>query len=288
MLAWDDLRFVLAVADAGSLSGAGRALRVSHPTVFRRIAEIEARIGTRLFERRPDGYAITAAGEEVRSLARRMREDVSALEHRLAGRDIRLAGTVRLTTADTIAAVLVPPVLARLRDRHPGIVVEVSVSNAFASLTKREADIAVRPTDNPPEALVGRRVATIRVGVYAASSRRLGKLTPRALAKQDWIGFDDSLAHLKSASWLAREMPPERIVLRTDSITALHGAARAGLGLALLPSFLGDGDPLLERVAGPLPEADTGLWLLTHRGIRDVPRVRVVLDALAKGLAARR
>ena len=217
-----------------------------------------------------------------------MRDDVSALEHRLAGRDIRLAGTVRVTTADTIAAVLIPPILARLRAQHPGIVVEISVSNAFASLTKREADIAVRPTDAPPEALIGRRVSTIRVGIYAAAARKLGKLTARALARQDWLGFDDSLAHLKSAIWLAREIPAERVVLRTDSITALQGAARAGLGLALLPSFLGDGDPLLERVAGPLAGADTGLWLLTHRGIRDVPRVRVVIDALAQGLAARR
>ena len=280
MLEWDDLRYVLAVAEAGTLSGGAKALGVSHPTVHRRLAAIEARIGVLLFERRPDGYSATPAGEEMRELAATMRAAVGGLEQRLAGRDARPAGTVRITAPDTLAAFLLPDALAPLRRTQPEIVIELVVANEFLSLTKREADIAVRPTEAPPEALVGRRIGTIESAIY-------GPIGMNDMAARDWIGFDDSLSHLKAAEWLAKSIPEERIVTRCNSLLAALGAARAGIGCAVLPTFLGDKAFALTRLQPPIAELATPLWLLTHREIRHLPRVRAVLDHLAGAVRSR-
>jgi DNA-binding transcriptional LysR family regulator len=157
---WDDLRLVLAVVREGTLSGAARDLRVTHSTVFRRLGAIEGRLGVRLFERFRDGYSATPAGEAAAALATRFADDFVALERRLSGQDLRPSGTVRIATTDTISAMLMRHVPA-LRAAHPEISLEVTVSNAVANLTRREADVAIRPTPEPPETLVGRRIADI-------------------------------------------------------------------------------------------------------------------------------
>ncbi|HEX6959248.1 MAG TPA: LysR family transcriptional regulator [Ferrovibrio sp.] len=145
-IAWDDLRIVLAVATAGSLAGGARRLGVNHTTVLRRIAAAEERLGLRLFERQPGGYMLTAGGEEWVKAARGIDETVTALERRLAGQDLRLSGSIRLTTTDTLMASVLPKILAEFRAAHPGIQIEAAVSNAMFSLTRREADVAIRPT----------------------------------------------------------------------------------------------------------------------------------------------
>lgn len=287
MLAWDDLRFVLAVAEGGSLSQAARHLKVSHPTVYRRIDALEKQLGTRLFERRPDGYVVTAAGEEARALAERLREDVSALENRLAGHDIRPSGVVRVTTTDTIADHLIPPVLATLRREHPGILVEVIVTKEALSLTRREADIAIRPTSTPPESLVGRKIGPLNWMISGAAARFPDGLPLQDFAAQDWIGFDDSLSHLPAARWLAAKVPATRIIYRSNEISAVWGAARAGLGLALLPTYMPPGRGTLLH--GPaIPELESGLWLLTHRDLRQVPRIRTVINTILQSLKGSR
>src|SRR5918997_5171671 len=156
---WEDLRYALAVADASSLAAAARGLGVNHTTVLRRVNGFEERLGLRLFDRLPTGYALTAGGEELLAAARRMAETVTELERKLSGQDLRLEGTLRVTTTDTLMAPLLPPVLARFRALHPGIVVEVATANAFANLTRRDADVAIRPALEPPETLVGRRIS---------------------------------------------------------------------------------------------------------------------------------
>ena len=161
-------------------------------------------------------------------------------------------------------------------------------SNPFLSLSKRDADVALRPTASPPDNLVGRRITDIATAIYAASRYLAGAPPAEALERQDWIAPDDSLAHLASARWLRQRLPDVQPVVRCNNVASLLALAREGAGLAPLPCFLGDADPQLVRVHGPLPELSVGLWLLTHRDLRHVARIRALLDHLHGALSAKR
>jgi DNA-binding transcriptional LysR family regulator len=285
-ISWDDLRLVCAVGEAGTLTGAARNLGVDHSTAFRRLGALEARLGVRLFERARDGYAPTPAGEATIAAAGRMLADLGDLEQRLAGEDLRPAGTVRMTTTDTLLDFLAP-LLAAFRAAHPEITVEIVAANAFFTLTRRDADVAIRPAAAAPENLVGRRIATLATGLYAAPDY-LARRSDDDLRRHDWAAPDDSLGHLGSAKWMQAEIPAERVVVRSNSLLALRAAARAGLGVAPLPCYLADPDPALARVRAPLPEMASALWLLTHPDLRRVARIRVFLDFAADWLASRR
>jgi DNA-binding transcriptional LysR family regulator len=280
---WDDYRTVLAVGRAGSLNGAAKALRVSHPTVFRRVNAIERRLGVRLFERARDGYALTAAGEDMVAAAEAVEARIGAAERRLAGRDARPTGTVRMTTTDTLLFGLLPPLLADFRRACPGIVVEAAAGNAMSDLSRREADVALRPSGPPPDALVGRRLADVAFAVYAALDDRGG-----ADADAAWAVPDDSLSHLAVSRWLAREGHLDRASYRAASLLALRDAAEHGLGRAVLPCYLGDASPRLRRLGAPIDALRNELWLLTHPDLRRVARIRAFVDHLRDGLAAQR
>ena len=281
----EDLRLVRVIAEAGTLTTAARRLHVDHSTAFRRLGALERRLGVDLFHRSRDGYTPTLAGEAAVAVAARVLEEVMVLEHRIAGQDMRPSGVVRLTTTDTLVE-LVTPILACLRRDHPEVVVDLVVGNEFLALTRRDADVALRPATDAPETVVGRRLAMVATAPYAAPGHLSAPATD--LEDRDWLGFDDSLRHLRSARWLAAHVPAERIVLRATSLIALREAARAGLGVALLPCYLGDPDPDLGRVAPPVPGTEVPLWLLVHPNLRRVARVRAVLDTMAAELAARR
>lgn len=288
-LDWTDLRHALAVAEAGSLAGAARSLRVNHTTVLRRVNGLEARMGVRLFERRSTGYALTAAGEEVLAVARGMDATVAALERRLAGQDLRLSGTLRVATTDTLALTVLMPHLAAFRAAHPGIALEVAISNVMANLTRRDADVAVRPADNPPEPLVGRRVAGIAYAVYGATGYLARHLELGGLAAHPWVAPDDSLAATATARWMRRTLPPATVITcRLDSLLAMREAVRAELGLALLPCYLADGLSGIARVGDPLPEVRSNLWLLTHEDLRRTARVRAFTEFMAHALGGER
>lgn len=271
----DDLRLIASLAETGSLAAAARALRVNHASAWRRLGALERRLGVRLFERSRRGYAATLAGEAAVAVADRTLGEVAELERRLVGEDIRPGGPVRLTTTETLVGLVAPALLA-LRRSHPGIVVELVTDNAFFTLTRRDADIALRPAGSAPEGLVARRLAGLATAVYRASAA--GDVDA---ASADWLAPDDSLAHLGSARWIAAHVAPERIVMRASSLTGLQAAAREGIGVAALPCFMGDPDPRLARVLPPLPEMASSLWLLTHPDLRRTARVRLVLDAVA-------
>ena len=283
---WDDLRLVLAVAQEGTLSGAARHLRVTHSTVFRRLGAIEEGLGVRLFERFRDGYSPTPAGETVAAQAARFADDFVALERRLSGQDLRPSGTVRITTTDTICAMLMRHVPA-LREAHPEILLEVTVSNGMANLTRREADVAIRPTPEPPETLVGRRIANIAHAVYGSPTylSRHGD-DPSDL---EWIGLDDTLATTVIGRWMRENVRDAQIGLRVDALPALKDAACAGVGVALLPCYLGDEEVELRRAppaAGP--DVRSSLWLLTHSDLKRTARIRAVMDFLAIALGSER
>ena len=286
-LEWDDLRYVLAVAEAGSLAGAARSLGVNHTTVLRRVGSFERRLGLRLFERLPTGYVLTAGGDELIAAARRIDDTVATLERKLAGQDLRLTGGVRVTTTDTLMGSILPEILAEFRARHPGIQVEIAVSNLMFNLTKRDADVAIRPADDPPEALVGRRIARIAFAIYG-SPRYLAKGRADDLAAHRWVAPDDSLAGTSVARWMRSALPESAVTLRVDSLLGLRHAAQAGLGLAALPCYLGDTAPDLVRVHRPIAEMETALWILTHEDLRHTARIRAFTEFAAGAFNRRR
>lgn len=282
---WDDLRLFLAVARAGSLTGAGRALGVRHSTVLRRMAGFETKLGLRLFDRGPGGYALTAAGRELLEEAAEVETRLVALERRLSGRDRRLTGTVRIATLGALAPWLAEA-LAAFRALHPGIRTEIAISHETVSLARHEADIAIRVSRNPPDSLIGRRIATLVHGVYGA--REHPPLPPgAALAEAPWVTYAQGRADLPQARWVAANIPDSRIVLRTDHTGMMIQAVRAGIGLGLFACYLCDADPALVRLR-TLSGLGLDLWILTHPDLRDTPRVRVLMDHLAAALAARR
>jgi DNA-binding transcriptional LysR family regulator len=285
--ALDDLRLVHAIGEVGTLTGAARRLNIDHSTAFRRLGAVEKRLGVHLFERARDGYTPTPAGEAAIGAAARILDDLGDLERRLAGEDLRPSGTVRMTTTDTLLE-LIGPILADLRARHPEITIELVAANSFFSLTKRDADIAIRPSAAAPENLVGRRLARLATAPYAAPAYLARQAGESALSAHAWIGFEDSLSHLSSAKWVDANVAGDRIVCRTNSLLALRAAARAGMGVAALPCYLGDPDSALRRVHPPLAEMEVSLWLLTHPDLRRVVRVRTVLDFVAERLVEQR
>lgn len=266
-LHWDDVRVFLELARTGSLSAAARGLRISHATVGRRVAALEADLGRTLVERRADGYALTADGEAVFALADGMDERALAIL-RHGGRAPGLTGTVRLTTTQALADRFLVPRLGLFHTRHPGIDLEVTVDNRALSLARREADLAIRMARPEHGDLIARRLSTVTYGLFAAPG------APDAL-----IGYDEALADLPESVWLARHAGGRRVAFRSNSVQAQLAAAKAGFGAALLPLWLAAEEPALAAVPMEAPLARE-LWLVLHRDMTEVPRVRAVIDHL--------
>jgi DNA-binding transcriptional LysR family regulator len=284
---WDDLRFFLAVARAGSLSGAARALGVNHATVSRRLRALEARVGAQLFERRPDGWAPSEPGREMLSAALRIEDEIQGVDRRVSGRDARLAGPLRVAMSDLAAHTLLPQLRA-FSEAFPEIALELTVSNHPSDLARREADVALRVTEAPAESLVGRRLVTIATTIYASLEYLERQRDLADLEAQAWLGLDGSLAEVPAARWMRQHVPRARIVARLDSLLLAYAAVRAGLGVALLPCVVGDADPELRRVAPGLLLRDSALWALTHADLRATGRVRAFLDFMRDAIAGMR
>ena len=280
-LSWDDMCLVHAIADAGTLSGAARTLHVSHPTAFRRLNRLEQKMGVRFFDRARHGYTATVAAEEVSELVRLLRNDILAVERRISGRDLRPSGTLRITTTDTLLFGWLLPGLREIRSAFPDIRLELVVSNDVFSLSKREADIAVRPAHMPSESLVGRKIGTIEQAAYMATSLAAQADDIEAMASIDWIGPDESMSYPAFDRWLEQEGLAERCRIRVNTVYGMLSAARAGLGLSVLPCYLGENDAQLRRVGGAIPAMATDLWMLTHPDLRKAKRIRVFLDHVA-------
>ncbi|HSH43209.1 MAG TPA: LysR family transcriptional regulator [Arenicellales bacterium] len=283
-LLWDDLRTILAIARAQSLSGAARHLGVSHATVFRRLGAIEERLGVKLFERSRSGYAPTPAGEDVVEAAKRMDTEVTNIERRVAGRDLLPSGTVRVTTTDVLLDGVLSPVFAEFRRSHPEIFLEVAVSNVLFSLSKREADVAIRPTRSPPENLVGRRIGSLAQAVYGSAFRYPGTGHAPGLDDVEWVGPDERMAYVQLETWMKTRVPDERCRYRVDTLQGMRAGVRDGLGVAVLPCYLGDSDGRLVRLSGVIPELATDLWLLTHPDLRRVARIRAFTEFVANSV----
>lgn len=279
---WDDLRLIHAIAQSGSLSAAAERLALDASTVFRRLGQIETRIGARLFERHRSGYVLTPIGEDFSAIGESVDTRMTALALKLSGQDPSPAGDVRLTTNDTLLVHLLVPILARFRRRYPQIRLDIVLANQALNLSKRDADIAVRATDTPPDTLVGRRIASIAWAVYGARAQWQGKTVPTERDGTDWVALGDNLAHLKVARYVREAASPERIPYRVNTVLGLAEAVAAGIGIGPLPCFIADTREDLVRLAAPDADFSTGLWLLTHPELKHSARIRAVLDVVAE------
>ena len=289
-LAWDDLRLVKAIAEARSLPAAAAAVGINHSTAFRRLKQIEATLGVALFEKHRSGYTLTAAGEEIAALAARVDEDVAAVTRKLAGQDVAPSGELRVATNDSLLVDLLTPLFAAFSVRYPGVRLDILIGNQALNLAKRDADVAIRATDNPPENLVGRRAARIAWALYgrAADFSDSVRAESGVLKERNWVSLGEQLGALNVVKWIAANIPAERVVYKVNTVLGLAEAVEAGAGIGYVPCFIGDARPSLARLGPPEPEFGSDLWLLTHPDLRHSARVRVFLDFLAGELAKRR
>src|SRR5262245_50270245 len=241
---WSDFRYFLAISRAGSLSGAARELHVNQSTVGRRLLALEASFRVRLFDRTPDGYALTAAGETIRAEVERLEEGFLAVERKLSGGDARVSGVVRLATTELIATVFVTPHVARLKSIHPELSIELSTGSPAVDLSRREADLAVRigPQPKQPNLVVG-NVGELQSGLYAAPTylaAHRGTPFRRGLRGHSVVGFTGPLARAEIGRWLDAQATEAEVVFRASTVRAIHDAVLAGLGMSALPGALAE------------------------------------------------
>lgn len=288
---WNELRLVLAVVRADGLIGAARALGIDHSTVFRRLQGVEARLGQQLFERLPGGaYEATSVARRMAAAAERMEDEVLALARDIAGRDHRLTGRLRVTSSETLAHRILTPHLAAFRRAHPGIAVELTIDNRVLNLTRREADVALRPMRPKEGDLWGRKLADVAWTVYGSSEyleARGALASPVDLKVHPLIGWEASATGIKAAEWLSGIAPDPAFVYRSNSLVNQLHAAKEGIGLAVLPCYLADLEPELARaLADPVRELARELWIVTHSDLKRTARVRAFFDVVGAGLAA--
>ena len=282
---WADLPVIAAVARAGTLRGAARALGVSHSTVLRRLDAAEHALGTELFVRRPDGrHDLTPSGQDAFDTAEQLEELVTGMERRIQGRDLELRGPVQITMPAMLLPVMWPE-LAAFTDRYPQIVLGISGGFAFADLAHREADIAVRITDQPSPELVGRKLCMGAVGIYGSAAYLATVPRNARLDEHAFIGW--GLPNMAFARWIREHVPRARIRGRVSVDSQLEGAVSAGVGVTLLMCALGDSHQDWRRIA-LVPELATPVWILSHRDLRATVRMRAVRDYLAEALLAKR
>lgn len=288
LLNWGDFEIVLVVSRVGQLSRAAEALAMSHVTLLRKLASIETRLNARLFDRLRGHYTPTAAGEELIQAAEHMAPAARAAEMRVIGQDLRPQGHVRITAAGVLTAHALPQVLGQFATAFPDVKVELLSTRDLVSLTRREADVALRISDAVPDWLVGRQLAQLDFKVYGL--RRPG-IQPRlqkhtTLARQHrWIAFESDARELKFDRWLLEEVPDSSVVLRVDSFEHALAMLRAGLGIALLPAFLERSCPELQPLTEAIGSLRTPLWVITHKELSQTMRIKVVMQAIGPALA---
>jgi DNA-binding transcriptional LysR family regulator len=289
---WNDFRLVLAIARGRALTAAAQTLGLDHSTVFRRLRSIEARLGLSLFERLPGGvYTPTDAGERLLASAERVEDEVLGVLRDIAGRDRHLTGRLRVTSSETLAYRVLTRHIAAFRVRHPGMVIELSIDNRVLSLSRREADVALRSMRPVQNDLWGRKLSDVAWAVYGARAllEAEKELSLAALAERPMIGWEEGAAGIAAADWLTRTIPATAVVFRTSSLVNQFVAARAGIGYAVLPCYLGDPDPDLTRaLPSPLSDLTSELWIVTHTDLRKTARVRAFFEVVAEEIGVDR
>ena len=281
---WDNLRYVLVVANKGSISAAARELEVNRTTVLRRINRFQEDLQCRIFDRGETGYVLTPEAEKMITAAREVESTLFNLQRQIAGHELKLEGEVRVTTTDTFVLSILGPHLATFRRAHPHIIVDLLVTNSILDLNRRDADIAIRPTQQPEPNLVARRLCDIGFAIYAEREFH-AESGPDPFGGR-WIGFADDLLATPIGAWFAAMIDARKICLRCDSFVGMRSLAEAGIGYALLPCLLGDGSEQLVRTGDPIAEIGTGLWLLAHPDLARSARVHAFMDHFTAALGS--
>lgn len=288
MLDWDDLRVFLAVHRSGTLARAAAELGVNPTTVSRRLTTLEERLQVRLFDRRADGWVLSPAGRDLVPHAEQMEVEAIAVEREIAGADQRLSGTVRVSATEMLVTRFISPALPRFNERHPDITLDFNCTSRVVSLERREADIALRLARPREDDVVTRKIAVIELSLYASREyvERCG--TPErpdeSLTGHRALLFADSHAFSLENAWFEKRLGGARIALRSDSVSSLYGATLSGLGIGLLPRAVADADPALVRIETASAPEPRVVWQTVHRDLKDVARIRAVLDFLAEAL----
>ena len=276
---WDDLRLFLAVARSGSISGAAKQLGVQHSTISRRIRQFEQMLGARLIERKKGGYELTQAGEHVKEAANNIEREVLGVDGVLIGKDTRLIGPLRVTAINNMASSILMPMFADFSNKHPLVELHIVVSNLDASLAQRDADVAIRLTNSPPDTLVGKRIVTVASTIYGSRSYieklRQNNNDPR------WIGVECCVFHKIWTKQACGEQPYHFI---SDDTLLTLAAIKENLGVSILPCFMGDSDTALVRYREPDPAYNLGLWLLLHPDLRRTARVLTFRDHMINAI----
>ena len=272
---WDDLRIFLAVAREGSISGAAKRLAVQHSTVSRRLRSLEERLATRLIERKTSGFALTEAGEELKLSASKIEVEILEFEGALGGQETGATGELRVTAINNMASSVLMPMFTSFSQNFPDIELHVQVSNKFARLAERDADIAIRLTNAPTDTLIGTRLTTVASAVYGA--RDYCASVQACTTELKWLGIECCGFHI---SWTKEACPEHDHNLFVDDTLLTLAALGQGAGVAYLPCFMGDADPSLVRFRPPEQKHDLGLWLLYHRDLRRTKRVTLFREHL--------
>jgi len=284
---WNRARAFLVTAEEGSFSAAGRALGIAQPTIGRQVAALEEELGVTLVERIGGTIELTSAGLDLLEHLRAMGEAATRVSLSAAGKSLSIDGTVCITASDLISAYILPPIIARIRRSHPGIEIEILVSNTARDLRRREADIAVRNfTPTQPELIV-RKIADRHARLYASPAylEQIGNpRSPADLSRADFFGFDRTpmmITHLRA---MGLELSAKNFPIITDNHLVQWELAKQGLGICIVMDEVGDAEPRVRRVLPKLPTIPVPVWLATHREMHTSRRIRVVFDLLAEGL----
>lgn len=282
-LDWDDLRVFLAISTQGNLSAASRELNVSQPTVGRRLKSLEESLGTQLFDRLPDGMALTTHGEQLVPLARNMETAAGAVLRHQASFSTEVRGTVRISMYEQIAQFFMQ-YLQALRTRCPEIEIELAIAHSAANLSRREADLMIRECLPDTPDIVAKRLGHYHYAVYG--NKAYIESHPQALTQSrykecDWVGFDDEHVRFIGQNWLREKLVERNPIVRSNNGVVLLDAILRGTGLGVLPCFVGDQQGELQRLE-LVPGAGATLYLLVHKDMRKSPAIRLMMDVVTE------
>ena len=260
---WDDLKYFLAVAREGSISGGAKSLNVQHSTLSRRLRALEKDMATQLIERKKSGYELTDAGEELKQRALTMEVEFLKVDNSLTGKETELVGDLRITAINNMASTVLMPMFATFSQKYPLIKLHINVNNTYASLADREADIAIRLTNSPLDTLIGKRLTTVASTVYG--SRSYLKMMEQQKKKPQWLGVTCCGFH---QAWTKQACNDNQHQFYSDDTLLTLSALKQNVGIAYLPCFMGDSDDDLQRVQKPDENLNLGLWLLYHPDLK--------------------
>lgn len=276
---WDDLRLFLSVARNASISGAAKQLGVQHSTISRRMRQLEDKLGTRLLERKTGRYELTPAGENIKEASARIEREILAVDGAISGKDTQLVGPLKVAALNNMASTVLMPIFASFSNKYPQIELHILVSNIDASLSQREADIAIRLTNTPTDTLIGKKMTTVASCIYGSRSY-IEQLNKQG-GEPKWIGVECCGFHKTWTKEFAREHMHN---FYSDDTQLTHAAIRAGLGVSILPCFMGDTDPELARYTDPDPTCNLGLWILFHPDLKRTARVVAFRDHIQQSV----